>query len=134
MFDKKRYVETFSAIGESIGKTSEKFGEVGRKENNSLDDLKKRKQEYIELLKEYQSQYKTLKHLEVSSVIEDEHKGVLDALRQFIQSVEKQVQAINLDSGKIDKELINSAVSDNHIAVTKIERVVPKLGSKLSLL
>ena len=132
-----QYAQKVGMLGDPIRETGIKFDELSKasvQKLNSLKDIQKLKQGYINLLGEFKNQEIKLNAISAPEYLKDEHSELLSCFKRFVNSTELAIQAFDPVKGEVDTDLLQRGLSEQRRASKEIVIVTNKMVEKINKL
>ncbi|PIC77718.1 hypothetical protein CSV74_03695 [Sporosarcina sp. P19] len=129
----KTYASEVANIGGCMKTTADKFGVAAERKVNDIDGIKRKREEYLVLLKEFESQKETLVKLNAPTLLEKEHEQLLISFIKYVAATEKAISSLDIENVKTDENLLREAQDLQWEASREIVQISNAMANKLGI-
>lgn len=129
----RTYASGVGAVGERMKVTANKFGIVSEREVTSTDEIKRKKDDYLELLNQFKSQTQTLLGLKAPVLLKVDHEKLLVSFKKYVSATEKAISSLDVENISIDENLLSEAQELQWEASGEIVQISNAMAKKLGI-
>jgi hypothetical protein len=128
-----KYSQIVGKLVDPIRQNGYRFDELSRSsvsELNSIEDIKKLKREYTDLLQEFSDHENKLNDVAAPEYLVEEHSKLLICFKRFVNSTSLVVQTLDTDSEKINIDMFKKGLAEQRKASMDIAAATYKMVEK----
>lgn len=129
----RAYAMAVAAVGERMKKTARKFGEVSQRPTRTIEEMKRKKDDYKKLYKEFESQEETLLKLNVPSELREEHSMLFASFNKYVISTEHAISSLDVENVKTNEKLLDESQKLQWEASREIVQISNEMAKKLGI-
>lgn len=103
------YLAAIAEIGEHIGETAREYGIASSKLPNGIEEIRKAKDEYLRLLKDFELQEESLLQIDAPDSLKREHSNINQSYSKYVVSTETSISALDIENVTVNEELLEEA-------------------------